>query len=166
MVDTVTEIEDNVTIIQAVRFDFRYLLNENLLNEYGGGAPDITAIMTESVHLPLRRDYIVDFTVLSGMQVLMSHAVDLGITGYQLLNLMANNEIIIEDRPLLINSFNIVYNHIEDINLARDDFLDSLTTSNDLIEHEATVHNTVLELQSPIYAASLLFIGGVTFLAM
>lgn len=160
MVDYVNYCFEEVEIIEAVRFDLRYRLCENVLNEFG--APNI--VYTESVHVPLMPHKLADFTVLSAMQVLLQYASEHNWTGIHLFNLITNGEITIQNRPLLMSSYNIIAQHQDTLNAAQTVLQDSLPLANDLDELAHIVQGEDLPSEDSIFLGALLFVGGTSFL--
>jgi len=162
MVDSVIYLEDNLYLIETVRFDFRYRLNENLINEFN--IP--VAVFTESVHVPLDSLNAVNLMIISAMQVLSQYAYELNFTGLQLFNEIDDGNFMIDNKLLLESSYNIVSQHMEIINTAQSDIQYSLDMIVDLPEHKQYIETRVWEEFNPLYMASLLFVGGATCLTM
>jgi len=162
MVDLVIYIEDNLYLIETVRFDFRFCLSEDIINEFHIPA----AVFTESVHVPLDSLNAVNLMILSAMQILLQYASELNFTGLQLFNEINNGNFIIDNKLLLESSYNIVSQHMEIINTVQSDIQYSLDTNVDLSEHQQFIEEKVGDNFNPLYTASLLFIGGATCLTM
>lgn len=165
LVEHVLDADNAGALLDVVRFDFNFRLNENILYQFKNDTTGLPTVLTQSIHVPLEIDYFVDLAVLQGMKIMMDYSLEYGCTGYQLLELISNNVISVENRPLLFMSYKTVINHLEQINSANRDFIHNLNTANDLWTLDTNLNSSAL-YNNPVYAASLLFIGGVTFLAM